>query len=61
MSCEIHTIILVIVNQLVKCDHVHQANDTAVVEVLCCGAGQHGDGTNTSVETGSLLHTHCRT
>ena len=56
------TLILLVVDQLIGSDHVHEANDTAVLDVvgwLC--TGQHGDGIDASIQAGILLHTHSRT
>jgi hypothetical protein len=50
------TIILLIVDELVRGNHVHQADDTAMLEVVGSRAGEHGDGTDTTVQAGSLLH-----
>jgi hypothetical protein len=59
---KIHTIIFLIIDQLVGSDHVHEANHTAVLEVLSSAStGQHGDGTDSAIEASSLLHTNCGT
>lgn len=57
-----HTIVFIVVNQLVRCHHVHETNDAAVLVVLSCtGTSQHGDGTDSAVEAGRLLQTNCGT
>jgi hypothetical protein len=56
------TIILLVVEQLVRSDHVHQADDTAVLVVLSStSSSQHGDGTNSTIEASRLLQTDSRT
>lgn len=51
-----HTIVLLVVDELIRGDHVHEADDTAVLEVVGSRAGEHGDGADAAVEAGSLLH-----
>jgi hypothetical protein len=56
-----HTIILLIIDQLVRCDHVHQADDFAVLMVLGgLGTSKSGDGLHAAVETLCLLQTDGR-
>ena len=50
------TFVFLVVQKLVRGNHVHQANDTAVLVVLGrAGSCQHGDGTDTTIETSRLL------
>lgn len=56
-----HTFVFVVVDELVRGDHVHETHYAAVLEVsLGLGAGQHRDSTHTAVEPSSLLHTNSR-
>jgi hypothetical protein len=55
------TFILLVVEQLVRGDHVHQADDAAVLVVLgSARSSQQGYGANSTVEAGCLLNTNSR-
>jgi hypothetical protein len=53
------TFVFLVVDQLVRGNHVHEAHYAAVLEVVGGRAGEHGNGTNATVKAGSLLHTNC--
>jgi hypothetical protein len=50
------TFVFLVVEQLVRGNHVHEANDTAVLMVLgSASSSQHGDGTNSTIKASRLL------
>ena len=54
----IFTFVIFIADEFVGCDHVHETHNAAVLKVVGCGAGKHRNGTDATVKTGCLLHTH---
>lgn len=54
-----HTIVVIIVDQIVRSDHVHQTNDATMLNVLNrSSTRQIGDGIDTTIQSSILLKTN---